>query len=311
MTVTATLSPDANSGVVSLPPGQSQETTPPASATTPPAQTATQPPAANAPNPNRPSWADQNWTDDDQRQWDAKGFKTPIDVWKFAVNAQKAATDPNRVRLPKPGDEAAQKDFFKAIGVPDSPDKYEITVPEQNGSKDLADAFRTTAHKLGLTPDQAKGLNEFWNGYVAQNNAKTQELSDTEFSQMVDTAKQKLRNEWGPNYETNYGAAQRALVAAQLPPDAALAMEYAIGTENMIRMFSNLGMLTGEKGLVTPGVGEGGFGKMTVAEARAKIQEFQKDDKRMAALSSDMQARRETPDAKMWIELHKILAQAN
>lgn len=294
---TATLSPNPDSGAVSTPPGQEAPTQ---------QQPDTQPPAPT-PNPNRPTWADQTWTDADQRAWDAKGFKTPLDVWKWGSSAEKVATNPFKVALPKPGDEAAQKEFFKAIGVPDTADKYEITVPEQNGSQELADGFRTTAHKLGLTPTQVKGLNEFWNGFIAQTNAKTQELSDQEFDQMVSTGKQKLQTEWGANYEKNYGAAQRALAGSGLTGEQALAVETVLGTETMLRMFSKLGLAAGEKAFVDGG-GTNPGGRLTVDEARGKIAEIQRDQARYDQLSRDLQARRDTPDTKLWRDLHTAMA---
>lgn len=295
---TATLSTDPNSGAVSTPPGQEQPTT------QPPAQT---PPTDTTPNPNRPAWADQNWTDADQRAWDAKKFTSPMDVWKWGSNAEKVATNPFKVALPKPGDEAAQREFFKAIGVPETPDKYEITVPEQNGSKELADTFRTTAHKLGLTPAQVKGVNEMFNTFVSTQNAKVQQLSDQEFDQMVTTSKQKLQTEWGTNYEKYYGAAQRALAGSGITSEQALAVETVLGTETMIRMFSKLGLAAGEKAFVDGGGANPG-GRLTVDEARGKIAEIQRDQARYDQLSRDLQARRDTPDTKLWRDLHIAMA---
>jgi hypothetical protein len=265
-------------------------------------------PAEKATLGTKPAWAAASWTEDDQRQWDAKGFKDPNDVWKFAVNAQRAATAADRVALPKEGDDASLKAFHKAIGVPESADKYDIPMPEKGADPELAKTFKETAHKLGLTPSQAKELSTFYNGLVEKHAAANAPMSDEQFKTSVDQGNAELKREWGAQFDAKYDAASRALVAAGIDGKTALKIEETIGTAAMIRMFSNMGV-AGVSGQFT--AGGTSTGGMTKADAQTKINEIRGDSRRLQQMNSDLQSRKDTADTALWQKAHEVLAVTN
>ncbi len=118
----------------------------------------------------------------------------------------------DKVPIPKDDkDILAQQVFNKAIGVPDSPEGYQlpdVNVPE--GLKGVTfdkNAFAQTIHKFGLTPKQAQGLwQEYtnlsmgtYNKYVTENNAQLAQLVNG------------LKQEWGDAYDTNVELGQMVI----------------------------------------------------------------------------------------------------
>lgn len=102
--------------------------------------------------------------------------------------------------------------------VPDSPDKYEIAKPEKlvdgvTWSDDMAKDFRATAHKLGLTNDQAKALV----GYHAELMGKMTEGYKVTSEQAV----ADLKKEWGANFDKNAEMVDR-IIQKEIMTDAGL-----------------------------------------------------------------------------------------
>lgn len=72
-----------------------------------------------------------------------------------------------------PGEKATQEEtmaFRKALNVPEKPEGYEIKRPEKlpDGmiyDESLEASFKSTVHKLGLSPAQASGLADMFNNY--------------------------------------------------------------------------------------------------------------------------------------------------
>lgn len=112
------------------------------------------------------------------------------------------------VRVPgadsKPEDVAA---FRKAMGVPDTPDGYQINRPELalngNWNPELEKQFLALAHQQHLPPATVQSLLTFYGQMearkVAEGQRQAQEVMTT------------LRREMGPNYEANLGRANRAV----------------------------------------------------------------------------------------------------
>jgi hypothetical protein len=106
--------------------------------------------------------------------------------------------------------------------VPDSPDKYEITKPEKltDGvmwNDELAKDFRATAHKLGLTNDQAKALVNYHAELVGKMSAGYQVTQEQ--------ATAKLKEKWGADYDNNLALAHRAIKAHLSDPETVKFLE--------------------------------------------------------------------------------------
>ena len=104
-----------------------------------------------------------------------------------------------------PGDSARDdeiKAFRDKLGVPDNPEGYTF---DNAGDEAFADAFRKTAHEVGLSPAQAQKV------YADLMKASTEVVQrmQHEATQKRKEATEGLKSEWGDQYDTNDAAARR------------------------------------------------------------------------------------------------------
>lgn len=109
-----------------------------------------------------------------------------------------------------PGPDAKPEDvkaFHRALGVPESPAEYKLKAHEMMAhpewNRAAQDEFLKTAHALGMTPAQVDGAVQFYANFIGAQ-VKDNNRLETE-------AKVELRNEWGVNYDTYMGAANRGI----------------------------------------------------------------------------------------------------
>lgn len=137
---------------------------------------------------------------------------------KNAVHADKMVG--SRVSIPT--EESTQEDwdsFYNKLGRPESPDKYELDMPE-GADENFAKWYKDQAHKHGLSATKAK---EFMNEYlqfVNDNYTQSQEQIDAAYANRNIELTRELRKptEWGPNYDRNMGLTKR-LLQTQLPEE--------------------------------------------------------------------------------------------
>ena len=127
--------------------------------------------------------------------------KTAEDLGKSYIELQSKISSKG-ILLPKEGDEKDQSRFYGEIGRPEKPEGYTISkVEDLHESVKITPesevAFKSIAHKIGLTPAQMNGLNKWYLDNVS-NQAKQETESITKETQ---TAEAKLRGEWGAGYE--------------------------------------------------------------------------------------------------------------
>ena len=131
---------------------------------------------------------------------------------KSFINAQRLV-GVNKVELP--GENATPdqlSDFHSQLGRPDSADGYQFEAPEGlpdgfNYDENLAGAFRESAFKAGLTPQQAKIVHDDYVKDVAQGVSEMLEAD----SKAVRDANTAIRKEWGDNYDNNVNETLRAI----------------------------------------------------------------------------------------------------
>src|SRR6185295_14318056 len=93
--------------------------------------------------------------------------------------------------------------FHRKLGVPESPDKYEVTLPSvPDGhpawSPELVTGFKGIAHQAGLTPPQVQAVI----GWYAANSIQTRDVltatqAKAQQAQQAESMAQ-LEKEWGP-----------------------------------------------------------------------------------------------------------------
>jgi len=101
----------------------------------------------------------------------------------------------------KPADDAPPEEwesFFAAVGRPEDPSGYEL-------DGDGLDKYTETAHKLGLTKQQARQLYE-WFTETSKESIENQKKAASE---AVEQVAESLKKDWGDSYEANMKAIDR------------------------------------------------------------------------------------------------------
>lgn len=113
-----------------------------------------------------------------------------------------------------PGKDASEEEvaaFRKAIGVPDSPDKYEFPeLPDEEMTDEVKasrEAWAKVMHEHNVPADAAKALAERMQQSL-QEKQEAQAQADREFAQQQDQA---LKKEWGKDYDANKEYATQAV----------------------------------------------------------------------------------------------------
>lgn len=176
-------------------------------------------------------------------------------------------------RIAVPGRNATDEDWqrlFERLGRPATPEAYALERPQDGAApydEALENAFRSRAHALGLLPQQARGLHEWWLG------AQAAALREAEEGQQAGraAAEARLREGWGAGYERQMGAANAAL---RRFADAELQARLGEGLGNdpaFIQFCARIGALLAEDRLAGAGGPEAGAGdaKRRIAEVLA------------------------------------------
>jgi hypothetical protein len=121
------------------------------------------------------------------------------------VNAQRLI-GADKIPMPvNPSDEDLDR-IYNRLGRPETPQGYEIAVDGNIVTEEVAQDFAEISHKLRLTPDQAKGIMDYYRSSVEQTNAGSTEQAEA-FRQ---TTEESLKSEWGRAYDQKLNQAVNA-----------------------------------------------------------------------------------------------------
>lgn len=213
-------------------------------------------------------------------------FKTPEDLARSYVGLQKMAhnKDPDAfIPVPASDDDGTQRrQVLQKLGLPDNPDGYELQAPKgaPEGFKpdtEMAKAFQQEAHKLGILPDQARGLFE-WYGQLTGQTMQGQQAKQQE---MVQQNIEALQNDWGDAFDTRVRTANFAVNVLEEKTgvgDGALLQKLndaGLGNDpTVLKALYEMGRVYSEQGQTAGGErGSTNFGTAP-NEARAKGQEL-------------------------------------
>jgi hypothetical protein len=172
-----------------------------------------------------------------------KGWDSPAKVVESYHQLEKFAGG-SRNLLEMPGedaDEEALGQFYNRLGRPESPDNYELDLPD-DVDQGLTDWFKDAAFRHGLTNNAAKNLySEFNEKMIADAEAYQEEMSMNSEHEMAE-----LKKEWGRAYDANIDAGKRAVAALGYDADKLSALEAKLGTGEMMTLFATLGSKMGE-----------------------------------------------------------------
>ena len=234
-----------------------------------------------------------------------KGWDDPLKAVASyqELESYRGVSEDQILKLPKEGE--SMDAVYDRLGRPESADKYEVEIAE-GMEVDAArlEAFKGIAHEAGINNTQ-----------FGQIVAKITEMENAQVAEMQEAMQQeqsadleKLKKEWGDGFEERAELGRR-FVRNNLPQDldkeATLsAIENAIGTANMLKLFANSGK-GGEDTIPDTGTDRpyGYTREQAAADKKALMSELKASPERLAAYNTANGA-----DYDKMMRLNKILA---
>lgn len=175
-------------------------------------------------------------------------------------------------------------DWRKANGIPESPDKYEVKLPDGMAigeqDKPLVDKFLNRMHAKNTPPEL---VNEALSTYYEMQEEQASQVAEAVKAARVES-EEGLRASWGPEFRSNVNAA-KTLVVTTFGEDMANAI-MAATDERGIPLGNNAGFLKGVLALAkeaNPAAGAlppGTDGSMaSLATEKAKYEKQMRDDR--------------------------------
>lgn len=185
-----------------------------------------------------------------------KGWKSPTEVVSSAMNLEKllgADRAGRTIVMPKDEKDADGIKAFRAkLGVPESPDGYQLPIPD-GMDPTLAKAAAGWFHEEGIPSAAAAKFTEKWNGYIGKLVEQQEREEQAKSAQELES----LRGEWGPNFEKNSEFARRFLKASGLEEADVTALEKSLGTAKMLKTFQGWGSKIAEHSFAGGDTGSG------------------------------------------------------
>ncbi len=207
---------------------------------------------------------------------EAKGWKEPGDALKAYGELEKKLGDPDSL-LRIPGDNASAEElaaFHKRLGVPDTPDGYQFTKPDdvEDYDDNIAAWLRATGHRLSLPAKALSGLHD----------AYFEEIIKPSLAQQGEAraaAKRQLEMEilenWPEAKQDAYlDGAKRGARFLGLSPEKLDGLLDHVSDFALVEAMRKLGDLAGEDALLGGG---GGGGSTSQQAARRELEAFTND----------------------------------
>lgn len=199
------------------------------------------------------------WYPDTAKDYVAnKGWKAPADAigayqsLETLFGADKAG---RTLIMPKDDKDAdGMKAFRTKLGVPESADKYELPVPAGQEGDNLTKAAAAWFHEAGIPKTAAQAITSKWNAHIEKMIKDSETAAQTESHSQLE----KLKGEWGAEFEQKAEYARRFLKAAGWDDAKMKQYESTFGTAAMLKDFFQWGSKVGEPGFAA-GSGGGGF----------------------------------------------------
>jgi hypothetical protein len=215
-----------------------------------------------------------------------KGWQGPADAVKAARNAEKLiGRDPNSLLvLPRADDPDGMRAVFQKLGLPDSPEKYDMKIglPKDVAvDEGFAKGMQGLLHKANVTEGQAK---ELVAGYNAMLQAQ-QEQATKDYELNVQADKQALLDEWRGGHDRMMNRAKTAAQNLGFTPELIDAVEKHVGYAKTYKMFAEIGAKLGEDTFAGAGDGGGFQAQLTPAEAKSQFESLRADPNHVKALT--------------------------
>lgn len=217
-------------------------------------------PAPTGTTPFESPYAEGDWRrtlpQELQSELSLKNMNDVSTLTKAYLSAQKMV-GADKVAIPsKHATPEDWKAFYEKVGLPATPDQYEVNVPKE--SKYIDDntlkELKPLAHKLGIMPKQLEGILEFYEQSVG----KTAGLLEVQKAEKAAAEIKGLESEWGNAYGQNLSLAQKVLKEFGSPELSKYLVDTKLGNDvQIIKLLANAGKkMFGEDAIV--GGGKGG-----------------------------------------------------
>jgi hypothetical protein len=194
----------------------------------------------------------------------AKGWRGPEDALKSYANLERLM---GGEKIALPAADAAPEAWdavYARLGRPARADDYALEKPEGVAYADeLAAGFRQAAFAAGLSDRQARALHDFYVKTATEHASADAARAEAASAEL----EQRLRRDWGAQYEAKVALARRA-ARAFAPPEAVDGLAAAMEAPALMALFARIGAAMGEDRLA----GDGGAAlALGPDQARAEI----------------------------------------
>lgn len=164
----------------------------------------------------------------------------------------------------KDGPEAWER-YYNQLGRPPRAELYQFAKPQgfAGYSDEFATAYRSAAHKHGLSAQQAAGMHDWF----VKSAIEAEQMQGQRARLDGDALDQALRNKWGQQYDAMVTSGRRA-ARTFAPPEVLDRLEQAMGGPGLMELFANIGERMREDGVI--GGGAASFG-LTPEQAKMEI----------------------------------------
>ncbi len=139
------------------------------------------------------------------------------------VNAQKLI-GADKIPFPTNPSQEDLDNIYSRLGRPETPEGYELSADGNVITEQVAEEYSGIAHKLGLTPQQASGILDYYKGSIGQSAEQMEQIAQEKLEQTTND----LKREWGNAFENKVAAAQD--IVEQFAGNEILGMRLEDGT---------------------------------------------------------------------------------
>lgn len=233
------------------------------------------------------TWVDK--ADTDTRTWlGSKNYPDPKTALTSFRNMEREAST---LRGAKPGypadtiaadgkvvkaDAQARAAWNLSMGVPDSPEKYDLPVPAENPYPQFKSFMAKAFHDIGVPPAMATAIAKGYESSVQQMEA----VLRTEENQKSTIAMAELERAWGSNFQERTSLAARgkqwlANEVGGLNEIQMRTLEATLGTDKFMTAMWKIGAGNKEGGFAGGDNNRPGFGN-SASEAQSRLDELQR-----------------------------------
>jgi hypothetical protein len=238
---------------------------------------------------------------------DNPSLRTINDVPSLAksyVHAQ-SLVGADKIVMPKDNAPTEEWDsFWNKVGRPSNPEGYGLgrpeNFPEGAFDKDMHDHMLKVFHETGMTSKQAKNLYGKYMEYIGSRMQQGQ----VQQQQQTAATMERLKTEYGPDFNVRVAAAQKALQKFGSPELVGYLEKSGLGNNpELIKLFSNVGLGMSESS--ADAGGNSGFGGVTPMQAQAELSQLRMD-KDFIQLLTNKSGTGHREASKKWQHLHAM-----